>query len=133
MKYLYGASVQGIQGFIFQTNKLKDIIGASELVKNICGDIFRDEFLKSGTVVVAAAGNVKCIYADEAECQNTVLRFPKRVMERVPGITISQAVVEYPNDLTFNDACNELEKRLRAQRSRRPKSLKYLLFLYSGC
>lgn len=28
--YLYGTSVQGIQNFIFKTNKLVDIIGASE-------------------------------------------------------------------------------------------------------
>ena len=34
-KYLYGAAVQGIQGFIFQTNKLRDIVGASELVERI--------------------------------------------------------------------------------------------------
>ena len=31
-KYLYGASVQGIQDFIFKTNRLKDIVGASEIV-----------------------------------------------------------------------------------------------------
>ena len=35
MGYLYGASVQGIQNFIFQTNELKDIVGASELVAQI--------------------------------------------------------------------------------------------------
>ena len=35
MNYYYGASIQGIQGFIFATNKLKEIIGASEIVKNI--------------------------------------------------------------------------------------------------
>jgi hypothetical protein len=34
--WLYGAAVQGIQGFIYQTNELKDIIGASELVEEIC-------------------------------------------------------------------------------------------------
>ena len=34
-KYLYGAAVQGIQNFIFQTNELKDIVGASELVEDI--------------------------------------------------------------------------------------------------
>lgn len=31
--YLYGAAVQGIQSFIFQTNKLMEIAGASELVE----------------------------------------------------------------------------------------------------
>ena len=25
--YLYGAAIQGIQNFIFQTNELKDIVG----------------------------------------------------------------------------------------------------------
>ena len=42
MNYLYGASVQGIQDFIFQTNELKDIVGASELVAEICTRLFRD-------------------------------------------------------------------------------------------
>ena len=32
VNYLYGASVQGIQSFIFQTDKLKEIVGASNLV-----------------------------------------------------------------------------------------------------
>ena len=39
-KYLYGASVQGIQNFIFQTNKLIEIVGASELVEQIYITIF---------------------------------------------------------------------------------------------
>lgn len=34
-KYLYGASVQGIQEFIFKTNKLKEIIGASKIVEDM--------------------------------------------------------------------------------------------------
>lgn len=41
-KYLYGASVQGIQQFIFQTNELKDIVGASELVEFICTKLFKE-------------------------------------------------------------------------------------------
>ena len=47
-KYLYGAAVQGIQGFIFQTNKLREIVGASELVEEICTDMFVDLFPKVG-------------------------------------------------------------------------------------
>lgn len=125
-RYLYGASVQGIQAFIFQTNKLKDIVGASELVKKVCDKIFKDEFLAHGEIIVTAAGNVKCIYDNEIECKNTVLKFPKRVMEMSPGITISQAVVtlKYGNsESDFKAACDELEKRLQAQRNQRSKSL----------
>ena len=46
-KYLYGASVQGIQSFIFQTNKLKEIIGASELVEEICTSMFAEQIYKT--------------------------------------------------------------------------------------
>lgn len=49
-KWLYGASVQGIQGYIFQTNKLKDVIGASELVKDSCETSFKKEFVLTGNV-----------------------------------------------------------------------------------
>ena len=43
-KYLYGASVQGIQGFIFETNKLKEIVGASDLVEWFCSEEFLARF-----------------------------------------------------------------------------------------
>ena len=46
-KYLYGAAVQGIQGFIFKTNELRHIVGASELVEQICTSAF-DEFARNG-------------------------------------------------------------------------------------
>lgn len=49
-KWLYGASVQGIQGYIFQTNKLKDVIGASELVKDLRETNFKKEFVLAGNV-----------------------------------------------------------------------------------
>ena len=49
-KWLYGASVQGIQGYIFQTNKLKDVIGASELVKDLRETNFKKELVLAGNV-----------------------------------------------------------------------------------
>ena len=45
-RYLYGASIQGIQRFIFQTDRLKDIVGASELVEQACTEVFRNEFFE---------------------------------------------------------------------------------------
>ncbi len=128
-KWLYGAAVQGIQGFIFQTDKLKDIVGASELVEQACTCVFNEI---TGTVegeskagvepVVQAAGNVKCIFSDEDILKRVVLSYPKHVMEKAPGITVSQAVVEMENE-NYKDASDELEKRLRAQRNKQAKSL----------
>lgn len=121
-KFLYGASVQGIQGFIFSTNKLQEIIGASGLVEEVCTNLFEDEFKQNGELVVKAAGNVKCFFENEDECRCAVLGFPRRVMETAPGVTISQAVVEMEND-DFKKACDELEANLHAQRNKPVKSL----------
>ena len=89
-KYLYGASVQGIQSYIFQTNKLREIVGASELVERVCTELFQDQFepgqFKEENLVTAAAGNVKYIFDDFEECSKIVLKFPKTVMESAPGI-----------------------------------------------
>jgi len=116
-KYLYGASIQGIQSFIFKTNKLKEIIGASELVEKICTTKFFElSELKRNSVdiIQSAAGNVKCILTEE-QCRSIVLKFPMEAQKIAPGITVSQAVV------AFNDGeappIDELERKLKIQRN----------------
>lgn len=124
MKYLYGAAVQGIQNFIFQTNELKDIVGASELVENICTTLFEDVLGKklenNPNAIINAAGNIKYEF-DENEiekCKEVFRKFPKTVVEYAPGITISQAVVEMNEGDDFAEAVNKLEEKLRAQRNK---------------
>lgn len=130
-KYLYGAAVQGIQSFIFQTNELKDIVGASELVENICTELFakmlygekgsRKELLasleKDDNAILNAAGNIKYIFNSREDCEKIVREFPKRVVEYAPGITVSQAVVEIEEN-GFEEGVDELEEKLRAQRNK---------------
>lgn len=119
-KYLYGAAVQGIQSFIFKTNELKHIIGASELVEQICKSDF-DEFAKNGEYVVRAAGNIKFIFNSKEDCQKAVREFPKKVMTKAPGITISQAVVAFDDD--FGKAIDDLEALLKVQRNKPSRSV----------
>ena len=124
MGYLYGASVQGIQNFIFQTNELKDIVGASELVAQICTQLFRETVgapFRDEALIIGAAGNVRYYFDDLETCAKTVRDFPRRVMIEAPGITISQAVVEMTGD--FPDRINELEEKLRSQRNQPQPSL----------
>ncbi|MDR1371265.1 MAG: hypothetical protein LBJ72_14265 [Dysgonamonadaceae bacterium] len=125
VKYLYGASVQGIQDFIFQTNKLKEIVGASEIVADICTTAFK-EYEKNGESIVRAAGNIKHIFNNKEDCEKAALNFPKKVMTMAPGITISQAVVKLKDDLSdYKNQADNLEKLLINQRNRqvRPMTL----------
>lgn len=119
-QYLYGASVQGIQSFIFQTSKLKEIIGASELVESICTSLFKDnvESFHDDNLIVGAAGNIKYLFDSQENCQALVRIFPKLVAEHAPGITISQAVVVVSENTTLNKAIDELEINLKIQRNK---------------
>lgn len=123
-KFLYGAAVQGIQSFIFQTNTLSEIVGASELVEEICTKMFAEqlgvsisELNEDENAIINAAGNIKYIFDHEDKCKEVFREFPKQVLEAAPGITISQAVIELRDGLNLSDALHELEIRLRKERN----------------
>lgn len=123
-KFLYGAAVQGIQSFIFRTNALREIAGASELVEQICTNLFavainsnERDLAKDPNAIVTAAGNIKYVFDNENECQELVKKFPMAVTKFAPGITISQAVVKVDGEIGKQDL-DELESRLRVQRNK---------------
>jgi hypothetical protein len=122
--YLYGASIQGIQSFIFESNELKEIAGASELVEQISTEGFKkflDDSLignsnKDIEIIIAAAGNIKLVAKEEGYLHELVRNFPKYVNEKAPGLTISQALVQTIGEPGKKDfAC--LEKKLQSQRN----------------
>ncbi len=113
--YLYAASVQGIQDFIFKTNKLQEIVGASEIVKNIA-TLFKDNY-NPEEILLNAAGNIKAVFS-EAECKKAVKAFPQTVMLSAYGITLSQAVVKIEGTSVTQDEINKLEQRLKVQRNK---------------
>lgn len=121
-QFLYGASVQGIQQFIFSTNKLREISGASEIVEYICTDFLQKRLNELGgyqkdKLLVGAAGNIKYLFDSEEACKQFVYDFPRLAMKMAPGITVSQAVVNLENGLQ-QDSMQKLEDLLKAQRSR---------------
>jgi len=117
-RYLYGASVQGIQEFIFKTNKLQEIVGASEIVKNI-NENFKTMFEthENIEILLNAAGNIKAVFDNKEELQKHILYFEKEIMQGAYGITISQAVKDIEDNYTQEDI-NELEKNLKIQRNK---------------
>ena len=126
-KYLYGASVQGIQGFIFETNKLREIAGASELIDQICTNEFKNHIENKGVdfhekaKLIMAAGNIKYIFDNAKDCQVVVNDFAKNITTKAPGITISQAVVSFDSEEPSKNDIDKLEDRLKTQRVRAVK------------
>lgn len=120
-KYLYGANVKAVQSFIFQTGRLKEIIGASELVEQICSSLFKKQVGTSYNLdncIISAAGIIKYVFDDKTQCQNLVKFFPKVVMEAAPGIVFNQAVVEMAKEQPSHEELKELEQRLKTQRNK---------------
>ena len=131
-KYLYGASIQGIQEYIYATNKLQEIIGASEIIDSLGqkfddkqegnGAIFGifDELRANGLVeqiLLNAAGNFRAIVDGEENLKKIVRDLPKKIMQNAYGITISQATAPY-NGNDYETASKELERKLKTQRNR---------------
>lgn len=125
-KYLYGASLQGLQEFIFQTNKLKEIIGASEIIKKFDNWNLKEEFnlSKEPEIILQAAGNLRVIFDNEDDAKEIVLHLPKKIMQEAYGISISQGVVEYKN---YKEDSPILEKNLKIQRNKKAIPLDFHL------
>ena len=120
MKYLYGASVQGIQGFIFETNKLQEIVGASEIVKGIAKDFEESSTYERGNknILLNAAGNIKALFDEKTDCNNLVKYFSKNMQQKAFGITLSQAVITIEGETPTEDEFKELDDALKIQRNK---------------
>lgn len=130
MEYLYGVSIQGIQEYIYSTNKLQEIVGASEIIDSL-GQKFKDkkkddgplfaifdELKESGLVkkiLLNAAGNFRAIVNGKENLSKIVLELPKKIMQNAYGITVSQAAVKYDG---YKESSKRLEENLKIQRNR---------------
>ncbi len=117
-KYLYGATIHGIQSFIFDSNTLKTIIGGSEIIEKISTTFFiehitdyNDKFL-----LQAAAGSIKYVFQNKSDCEKFFKDFPYEVNKIAPGIVFTQAVVKINGTLT-QEHMQDLSKKLNAQRN----------------
>ena len=118
--YLYGASIQGIQGFIFETNKLQEIVGASEIVKSIADDFlnFANYEKEDKHILLNAAGNIKALFEDRDSSQAVVESFSKYIQKKAYGITISQAVIMIDREYPTDDEFKALDDALKIQRNK---------------
>lgn len=130
-KYLYGASCQGIQSFIFETDKLREIVGGSELIEQLCTTFF-DSFLERNQInsfkkITGAAGNIRIVFFNQQDVEKVVRKLTINIAEFAPGVIISQSVIQFSGDLT-KSSIDSLERKLKIQRNypQRPFNLGFM-------
>jgi hypothetical protein len=132
-QFLYGGNIQGIQNFLGQSSKLREIAEGSFLVANA----FNDEDLKKhfgwgeneAEIIQNAAGRLRILFSSEEKCKAFVFEMPKWMDSRIPGAQFIQAVVPVDGEIS-NTEFKRLEDNLMAQRSQvSPPGFYGLLFM----
>ena len=117
MKYLYSFSIKGIQEFIFASNELKEIEGASEIIKKI-NDDFEKKYQNKCTVLLNAAGNIKALFDKKEDLEDVLINFYKSVVTNGYGLLVTQAVLKIKNDFPSGEEFAKIENLLHSKRNR---------------
>lgn len=134
--YLYGARINGIQSYIFETGRLKEILGASEQVEQISAELKLFQQLVGETayqeeedLLLHAAGKIIYRFRDRSTCEQVVRAFPRAVAQVAPGIRVSQAVVKLPPNQLTAENLGELEARLDIQETQAARPVQSALMI----
>ena len=117
MAILYAFEAQSIQAFIFATGKLREMVGASEIVEELCQGLL-DRSLRALTpdkheILYQAAGGARIQFHDDASADTFMRYWPLIVSRHAPGLGLVQAKAPASDP----DALQKLVDELRVQRS----------------
>lgn len=119
--YLYSFSAKEIQRYILTSDKLKDMIGGSEIVNAVCTSFLERCLADLGMrgtreIITQAAGWARIVFHDEYDVRLMMKNWPFLVSRYAPGLTIVQCCVPYAND-GLPSAIDESERLLRMERN----------------
>ncbi|HRR07703.1 MAG TPA: hypothetical protein PLO56_03345 [Rhodothermales bacterium] len=86
MSYIVAMDTTGIQSYIFNSNKLPEIIGASYLVKQAA--VKAKKIVTSDQLIYANGGNCVAQFETESDAQAFIKELSKWVYEKAPGVEL---------------------------------------------
>ena len=105
-KWLFVSEIKGIQDYILATDKLRHIVGASEIIANITEELYEIVLKELGCskddykVMMAAAGRLMLLFSNKEKLEDLMFVWPIIIKEYAPGVEL---VFDYfdadPNNL----------------------------------
>jgi hypothetical protein len=116
----YAFSAKGIQNYILRSDRLKEMVGASELIEGLSGRLLPGVLAHLGyragadyEYLTQAAGGVRMLFREDAAANEVARMFPLLCDQYAPGLQVVQVVAPMGSDLMTTIDSGE---RLMSQR-----------------
>ena len=88
----------GIQSFVFASNRLRDVVGGSELVQQATSrQGWIDQLGYRDNVIVGAGGNLLLRFDTRDQAKDFALQFSRKMLDEAPGLEVALVHHEYAN------------------------------------
>jgi hypothetical protein len=123
MPHLVLVGTASIQDYVFRSNRLRENLGASGLVRlasswwNDPGEGRQQLQAVGGRLVYQGGGNAMVVFPDQPSAKASVRKWSDALIRRAPGLRTVVASLPY-RDGQLADVCDEARRQLRAAENR---------------
>ena len=116
----------GIQSFVFASNRLKDVIGGSELVYQATSPKgWIQELGYQDNMIVGAGGNLLLRFDDSGQARSFAAQYSRRMLDKAPGLEIALVHHEYA-DGQLAEAIQAIQVKIEKRKCERCPSVPLL-------
>ncbi|MFW6114155.1 MAG: hypothetical protein ACOC7K_00270 [bacterium] len=137
MPVLTAIDVLGIQSYIFASNRLRDVVGASHLVEWVTsrngGLCFDNDAIPTPEIVVAAGGNAILRFSTTDDAKKFVLYYSRRLLEEAPELDVAIAHRPYEDGQLARGLLALQVELAKAKLNRRPHAPQLGLGVMQPC
>ncbi|MFX0548665.1 Cas10/Cmr2 second palm domain-containing protein [Hathewaya histolytica] len=128
MKYLVLWEISKKQEYVFKSNKLKENIGASLIIKDLTENLEKFN-IKEENIVFRGGGKSLCMFSNGDDALNFIENFSIKTLKEYTGIEVFFAINDF-NEEKYDiiNAIEELYSNLESKKSMRKSSAERLSF-----
>lgn len=125
VKYLYGANANKIQKYVFNSNKFKEIVGASKIVEELSGafgllNANQNVNKYNAEIIQNTTGSFKAVFPEAESLNQFIIDFNKKLAINAPNLLITQVVLQKEeSDINnnFTSILQEIDEQLSIKRN----------------